>query len=48
MDHRPADVAEPAIHLVRQQVDAARAKLSGDAETELAALLNSGDTWTII
>jgi len=34
--------------LVRQQVDAARAKLSGDAETELAALLNSGDTWTII
>jgi 2-oxoglutarate ferredoxin oxidoreductase subunit beta len=34
--------------LVRGQLDAAKAKLAGDPESELAGLLNSGDTWTIL
>ncbi len=34
--------------LVRAQVDTAKAKLAGDAESELTALLGSGDTWTIL
>jgi 2-oxoglutarate ferredoxin oxidoreductase subunit beta len=34
--------------IVRGQVDAARSRLVGDPEAELAALLRSGDTWTII
>jgi 2-oxoglutarate ferredoxin oxidoreductase subunit beta len=34
--------------LVRGQVAAATAKLSGSPEAELASLLNSGDTWTIL
>jgi 2-oxoglutarate ferredoxin oxidoreductase subunit beta len=34
--------------LVRGQVAAAAAKLSGSPEAELASLLNSGDTWTIL
>jgi 2-oxoglutarate ferredoxin oxidoreductase subunit beta len=33
--------------LVRGQLAAAKARLAGSAETELASLLNSGDTWTI-
>ena len=33
--------------LVRAQVDAASAKVT-DPEAELASLLNSGDTWTIL
>jgi 2-oxoglutarate/2-oxoacid ferredoxin oxidoreductase subunit beta len=42
-------VARPAYDdLVRTQLETARAKLAGDAQTELAALLNSGDTWTIV
>jgi len=42
-------VTRPAYDdLVRTQLDAAKAKLSGDPDTELAALLNSGDTWTIL
>jgi 2-oxoglutarate ferredoxin oxidoreductase subunit beta len=34
--------------LVRTQVDTARSKLTGTAESELAGLLGSGDTWTIL
>ncbi|MGC9670179.1 2-oxoacid:ferredoxin oxidoreductase subunit beta [Planosporangium sp. 12N6] len=34
--------------LVRTQLDAAKAKLAGDADSELATLLGSGDTWTIL
>ena len=34
--------------LVRGQVEAAKGKLKGSAESELASLLNSGDTWTIV
>jgi 2-oxoglutarate ferredoxin oxidoreductase subunit beta len=34
--------------LVRAQVDTAKAKLAGSAEAELASLLGSGDTWTIL
>jgi 2-oxoglutarate ferredoxin oxidoreductase subunit beta len=34
--------------LVRGQVDAARAKVTGSPDEELAALLTSGDTWTIV
>ena len=42
-------VARPAYDdLVRTQLETARAKLAGDAQTELTALLNSGDTWTIV
>jgi 2-oxoglutarate ferredoxin oxidoreductase subunit beta len=42
-------VSRPAYDdLVRGQLDAARAKLAGSAESELAALLNTGDTWTIL
>jgi 2-oxoglutarate/2-oxoacid ferredoxin oxidoreductase subunit beta len=42
------NVSRPSYdNLVRAQVDAAAAKVT-DPETELAALLNSGDTWTII
>jgi 2-oxoglutarate ferredoxin oxidoreductase subunit beta len=33
--------------LVREQVQAAAAKVT-EPELELASLLNSGDTWTII
>jgi 2-oxoglutarate/2-oxoacid ferredoxin oxidoreductase subunit beta len=33
--------------LVKAQVDAARAKVSGTPDQELAKLLHSGDTWTI-
>jgi 2-oxoglutarate ferredoxin oxidoreductase subunit beta len=33
--------------LVRAQVDAASAKVT-DPDRELASLLNTGDTWTII
>jgi 2-oxoglutarate ferredoxin oxidoreductase subunit beta len=33
--------------LVRNQIEAARAKLTRTPEDELTALLNSGDTWTI-
>jgi 2-oxoglutarate/2-oxoacid ferredoxin oxidoreductase subunit beta len=33
--------------LVRSQIEAAQAKLTGSPEAELATLLNSGDTWTI-
>jgi len=35
-------------NLVRAQLDAAKAKLAGPAEAELAGLLNTGDTWTIL
>jgi 2-oxoglutarate ferredoxin oxidoreductase subunit beta len=34
--------------LVHEQVEAAKAKLAGDAEAELTRLLGSGDTWTIL
>jgi 2-oxoglutarate ferredoxin oxidoreductase subunit beta len=34
--------------LVRSQVDGAKAKLAGSAESALAGLLNAGDTWTIL
>jgi 2-oxoglutarate ferredoxin oxidoreductase subunit beta len=34
--------------LVNAQVDNAKAKMSGTPEEELAKLLNSGDTWTIL
>jgi 2-oxoglutarate ferredoxin oxidoreductase subunit beta len=34
--------------LVRTQLSAARAKVTGNAEDELSALLSSGDTWTIL
>ncbi|HEV7963211.1 MAG TPA: 2-oxoacid:ferredoxin oxidoreductase subunit beta, partial [Actinoplanes sp.] len=34
--------------LVRTQLDAARAKVTGSGEDELSALLTSGDTWTIL
>jgi 2-oxoglutarate ferredoxin oxidoreductase subunit beta len=34
--------------LVRTQLDTAKAKVAGSAEDELAALLTSGDTWTIL
>jgi 2-oxoglutarate/2-oxoacid ferredoxin oxidoreductase subunit beta len=34
--------------LVRDQLATARAKVTGDPEDELAKLLNSGDTWTIL
>jgi 2-oxoglutarate ferredoxin oxidoreductase subunit beta len=34
--------------LVRGQVTAAKAKVSGTPEQELAGLLNAGDTWTIL
>ncbi len=34
--------------LVRGQVDTAKAKLVGEPNAELGALLNSGDTWTIV
>jgi 2-oxoglutarate ferredoxin oxidoreductase subunit beta len=34
--------------LIREQVTTAQAKLTGSPEEELAALLGSGDTWTII
>jgi 2-oxoglutarate/2-oxoacid ferredoxin oxidoreductase subunit beta len=34
--------------LVRGQIEAAQARLTGSAEAELSALLNSGDTWTIL
>ena len=34
--------------LVRDQLATARAKLAGDPEAELAALLGAGDTWTIL
>ncbi len=34
--------------IVREQLDTARSKLAGDPETELAALLGAGDTWTIL
>src|SRR5262249_39685221 len=33
--------------LVRGQIDAAKAKVAGGPEDELAKLLNTGDTWTI-
>jgi hypothetical protein len=29
-------------------LDTAKSKLAGDPETELAALLGAGDTWTIL
>jgi 2-oxoglutarate/2-oxoacid ferredoxin oxidoreductase subunit beta len=35
-------------NLVREQVDAARAKATGTPSDGLASLLNSGDTWTIL
>jgi 2-oxoglutarate ferredoxin oxidoreductase subunit beta len=42
-------VTRPAYDdLVRTQLETARAKLAGDAQTELATLLKSGDTWTIM
>jgi 2-oxoglutarate/2-oxoacid ferredoxin oxidoreductase subunit beta len=42
-------VARPSYDaLVREQVGEAKAKLTGSAETQLAALLHSGDTWTIL
>ncbi|MCW2642180.1 MAG: 2-oxoacid:ferredoxin oxidoreductase subunit beta [Dactylosporangium sp.] len=34
--------------LVRTQLGAAKAKVTGSAEDELSALLSSGDTWTIL
>ena len=34
--------------LVRGQVSKAKEKSSGDPEQDLTALLNSGDTWTIL
>jgi 2-oxoglutarate ferredoxin oxidoreductase subunit beta len=34
--------------IVREQLDKATAKLTGSPEAELAALLGSGDTWTIL
>ena len=34
--------------LVRDQLDKAKAKASGDPQQDLASLLNSGDTWTIL
>jgi 2-oxoglutarate/2-oxoacid ferredoxin oxidoreductase subunit beta len=34
--------------LVRDQLTAAKAKAKGTPEEELGALLNSGDTWTIL
>ncbi len=35
-------------HLVRGQLEKAKAKASSDPEQDLASLLNSGDTWTIL
>ena len=34
-------------NLVREQIEVAQSKLTGTPEEELAALLNSGDTWSI-
>jgi 2-oxoglutarate ferredoxin oxidoreductase subunit beta len=34
--------------LVRNQVDSAKAKVTGSREQQLASLLTSGDTWTIL
>jgi 2-oxoglutarate ferredoxin oxidoreductase subunit beta len=34
--------------MVRNQLETASAKITGTPEAELAALLNSGDTWTIL
>jgi 2-oxoglutarate ferredoxin oxidoreductase subunit beta len=42
-------VARPSYDdLVRSQIDAAQAKRTGTPDEELAALLTSGDTWTIL
>jgi len=35
-------------NLVREQLTEAKAKLTGEPEAELASLLGSGDTWTIL
>jgi 2-oxoglutarate ferredoxin oxidoreductase subunit beta len=35
-------------HLVQEQVESARAKATGTPEEQLAELLHSGDTWTIL
>ncbi len=43
------DVSRPSYdELVRRQVDKAKEKSSGDPAQDLASLLNSGDTWTIL
>jgi 2-oxoglutarate/2-oxoacid ferredoxin oxidoreductase subunit beta len=43
------DVQRPTYDsLVNAQVDAAKAKQTGTPDAELAGLLNSGDTWTIL
>jgi 2-oxoglutarate ferredoxin oxidoreductase subunit beta len=54
LDHRYTpvgvlrDVRRPAYdQTVREQIDIARGK-AGEPEAELASLLNSGDTWTIL
>jgi 2-oxoglutarate/2-oxoacid ferredoxin oxidoreductase subunit beta len=43
------NVARPSYdRLVQSQVETAKAKATGKPEQELAALLNAGDTWTVL
>jgi 2-oxoglutarate ferredoxin oxidoreductase subunit beta len=43
------DVSRPSYdNLVQSQLEAAKAKVTGTPEEQLASLLTSGDTWTII